>query len=296
MLRLFRKFIYTRSINSLLRSVGKGFGKLWPEGLKLHPSHQIRLKFGSDVRFKLVTNQTSYISRQLYWEGPENFEYSDIFEPLIRKVRGFWDIGGNIGYYTILAGAANPDIQVEVFEPSPGPLGYLKENIALNGLQEQVVVHAIALSDQSGTLDFQEVFNPKFPGLPNLSGEHNLGTKEGLNAQRIRVEAKTLDSFQEGKAPMDLVKIDVEGAEPMVLRGGMERIRTERPIIICELLFNRNETEIEALIKPLGYQLYAHQDKGLSPIETLVRETDNGVRNVFMIPAEKVAIVTEFLI
>ncbi len=145
MLRLFRKLIYSRPINGLLRALGKGFGKLWPEGLKLHPSHQIRLQMGSDVRFRLATNQTSYISRQLYWEGPENFEYSDIFEPLIRKVRGFWDIGGNIGYYTILAGAANPDLQVEVFEPSPGPLGYLKENIAKNGLQERVVVHEIAL-------------------------------------------------------------------------------------------------------------------------------------------------------
>ena len=126
---------------------------------------------------KIATNQTSYLTKLLFWEDYKNFEYSKIFETLSKNVDCFFDIGANIGYYSLLASRANPTLKVYAFEPAIGPKYYLNENVSLNNLEENIVTVDYALSKECNSIDFYEVKSTKYNYLDkNLSGEHNVGT------------------------------------------------------------------------------------------------------------------------
>ena len=103
------KFIYQKNINTILRSINKGLRTVLPKKLRLPPSGEITLKTDSG-KLKISTNQTSYLTQLLFWNGYKEFEYSEIFEKLSKEVSNFLDIGSNIGYYSLLAVQSNPKI------------------------------------------------------------------------------------------------------------------------------------------------------------------------------------------
>ncbi|WP_108246774.1 FkbM family methyltransferase [Muricauda brasiliensis] len=287
MIAIIRAIIYREYVNRFLRKSMKLMEGFFPDKYKLSPTGTVKLNFSESVSIQLKANQTSYILRELYWGNPMEYEYTSIFMELIKCVGTFWDVGANIGYYSILACAYNSKIKVSAFEPSNGPKHYLYENIAINQMNNQIRVHPQALSSESGNIAFYEVVNPKFPHILNLSGEHNLGTKRGLNSKKVIVESVQIDEVRNEGRPVDLIKIDVEGAEFMVLKGGMQLLKKDRPIIICEILFNQNESALDELMKGMNYAFYAHTNNTLMKIDTLKRSEDNGIRNVFFVPLEK---------
>ncbi|MEM7381552.1 MAG: FkbM family methyltransferase, partial [Bacteroidota bacterium] len=219
-----------------------------------------------------------------------------IFVDLIKKVNTFWDVGANIGYYSILGSKLNESLKAEAFEPSTGPLKYLSDNVKINEMSDSINIHPYALSDEKGDIDFYEVFNPKFPKILNLSGEHNTGAKKEIPSQKVTVSAKRLSDIRHQTPAIELIKIDVEGAELSVLHGGLEAIKKDRPLIICEVLYNLNESELESYFKDLEYSFFAHIGHGLKKKSTLLREEDDGIRDVFFVPVEKESMVEEFLI
>ena len=243
----------------------------------------------------MATNQTSFVTRLLYYEGPEAFEYSRIFKVLIKRCHGFIDVGANIGYYSLLAAKVNPLIEVVAFEPAPGPAQFLVQNIELNRLTGIIEPSTLALSDQQGEMNFYSVRNPKYPEIPNLGGVGSL-LQQSTNREVIKVKLSTLDEFIRSKnsAVIDLIKMDTEGTEDQVLRGAAEVIRRYKPIIICETMFNRIEANIESEMLQHGYHFYNHKNGRLHRVETLVRNSDDGVRDCFMVHPSKEEWVTEF--
>lgn len=246
---------------------------------------------------KLKANQTSYVAFKLFWGGSGNYEYTPIFISLIPKISTFFDVGSSIGYFSLLAAKVNPRIRVEAFEPSLGAMIFLSENIKINQLESQISVHHLALSDREGQIDFYEIRNPKYPNIYNLSGEHNLGTKKHLPSKKIRVNSQTLDSFVKNEKfkSVDLLKIDTEGSEDLILNSGSDTIRNHNPIIISELLFNRIEGKLEETMTLYGYEFYTYKDQKLMKVETLRRERDNGIRDVFFVHPSKKYLIEEFL-
>ncbi len=77
-----------------------------------------------------MANPTSYGSKQLFWHGHQGFEASlfPLFVDLIRDASVFFDVGANIGYYSLLASVYNPSIEVHAFEPLPAPFKYVGLN------------------------------------------------------------------------------------------------------------------------------------------------------------------------
>ena len=123
------------------------------------------------------------------------------------------DLGANIGYFSLTAaGIVGPTGQVHAIEPTPSTVSRLRENIALNGFHN-VTAHQLALSDDDGSIRL------------HLSGddcEENSLFATGPGDESIEVDATTLDRFadRQGLRRIDLLKVDVEGAEVRVLRGG----------------------------------------------------------------------------
>jgi FkbM family methyltransferase len=188
--------IYNRYINFFLRWINKGLSAILPFNFKIPPSGVLQLGSGKN-RFKLATNQTSYLTQQLFWHGISSFEYTTIFRSLIKKVDSFFDVGANIGYYTILACTENKNIKVFSFEPAKGACRYLQKNVSLNRLGQQVRIEEFALTDNRQTLTFHEVKNNKYRFTRDvLSGESNAATKN-LNREfkTYNVPGITLDEY-----------------------------------------------------------------------------------------------------
>lgn len=298
-MNLFYGIIYHSKINKLIRNINYVLAPILPSKIKIYPAGKIKVNLPpvGDIYFK--TNQTSFLTRELFWKGPEKFEFTSIFIKLIKKVDVFLDVGTNIGYYSILGGKFNPNLQVIAFEPSEGPMVYARENIKINNLEAIIKVEPLALSNEAGVLDFYNVTNPKFPTIHNLSGEHNLTTsKDKIKYTKVKANAVILDEYVKTNKTesIDLMKIDTEGSEYLILEGAQNVLDTHRPIVICETLFNVIEDKLEAIFIDRDYAFYNHTGTGLTKVSSIQRKEDNGVRNCFFVPKEKTDLIKEFIV
>lgn len=150
----------------------------------------------------------------------------------------FWDIGAHYGYFTMLASTlVGAEGKVLSFEASPSTFKVLQENT--KGLNNTSLFHN-AVSDNNQIIDFFE--------LPNLYSEYNTSDitqfeKEEwfkkINPSKVEVHSIRLDDLllKENQMP-DIVKIDVEGGEFAVLKGGSNLLKNmiKSPIIVMEYL------------------------------------------------------------
>lgn len=272
---------------------------LLPKKVRLPPSGVLNIKLRSGKEVKMMTNQTNYLTQLVYWNGYENFEYTQIFEALISNVSVFYDIGANIGYYSLIAAVENEDIRVVGFEPATGPLYYFRKNVKLNDLKN-VSIAPLALSDTAGEITFYEIKNQKYIDLEhNLGGEGNTGSKTtGRNFVPNPVKTMTLDQYVEKNetGKIDLMKIDTEGTEHLILGKADLVLDTMKPIVICETLFDTIESELESVFSNHGYEFYNHLDDHLVKVDSIVRKNDNGVRNCFFVHPEKFELISKFVI
>ncbi len=196
------------------------------------PPHNLLLTCG---RAKLLISSQSVLAPFLY-EG--SFE-SDMQTFLFRYLRPgmcVLDIGANIGLYTVqMASAVGEAGHVYAFEPCPLTAARLRENVTLNRLSNVSIVEK-ALSDSEGTAHFY-IFPEGGDAYNSLGAVRR--EREGLCAtQLIEVQTTTLDAFanQAGLTSVDFIKLDVEGAEEMVLRGGVNLLRAcPQALIAIEL-------------------------------------------------------------
>ncbi|MFN0091488.1 MAG: FkbM family methyltransferase, partial [Acidimicrobiales bacterium] len=140
-----------------------------------------------------------------------------------------YDIGANIGFFTLLcARAVGSAGVVYSFEPAPDNAAVLVHNLAVNGLANAVLVGR-AVSSSSG---FSELW------LAEYSGGHalELAGRPPDAAGQLRVETVSVDDFvAAGARPPDVVKIDVEGAETAVLAGMTRTLGEHRPVVLYEV-------------------------------------------------------------
>ncbi|PLW93068.1 MAG: hypothetical protein C0592_07535 [Marinilabiliales bacterium] len=292
------RLIYNSTINRILRNINKAFSPFLSNKIRIAPSGVLTIKNNEGKKIKIKTNQTNYLTRLIFWEGYQNFEYTDIFVNLIKKVDVFYDIGSNIGYYSLLAKMENPEIQVVAFEPANGPLHYLKENVNINNFKN-ITIANIALSEETGFITFFEVKNKKYSYLEhNLAGEGNAGSKTtGRSFAPTKVRSMTFNEYVTNakQKSIDLVKMDTEGTEHLILESADVILEQMKPIFICETLFDTIEPELELIFNKYGYNFYNHTDTGLKKVTTIKRDKDNGVRNCFFVHPSKFHLIEEFI-
>ena len=300
MKQIIYKTIYQKNINWVLRGVNKFLFPALPKKIKIPPSGILKIRNAEGKVLKIKTNQTSYLTTLIFWNGGyQNFEYTEIFIKLIKKVHSFFDVGANIGFYSLIAAQENEKIHVTGFEPARGPLFYFKENVQLNEFSN-IKIESEALSDKNGTITFYEVSNKKYTYLEyNLAGESNAGSKtKGRNFEMTKVKTLTLDEYvgKNNVANIDLIKMDTEGTENLILEKAEFVLDEMKPIIICETLFNTIEPELEQIFQSKGYEFYNHVEGGLKKENSIVRKMDNGIRNCFFVHPSKRHLIEEFII
>jgi FkbM family methyltransferase len=162
----------------------------------------------------------------------------------------FFDIGANVGFFTLIAARlVGPSGKVFAFEPVPANAAAVRRNAALNHFAHIQVIEA-AVGDSPGEI---ELILTRHPGGASIIHD----TPSPDITGRIRVPMVQIDALvKAGRVPVPTtVKIDVEGAEPAVLRGMEQTARAHHPTIICEL----DDASVEAVQgKVAGVQELLH--------------------------------------
>ncbi|HVV72868.1 MAG TPA: FkbM family methyltransferase, partial [Verrucomicrobiae bacterium] len=149
---------------------------------------------------------------------------------LVRPGTTYVDIGANIGLMSVPILATMDDVTVWSFEPSPANLPYLRRTFETCSFQSRWRIIPKAASDRSG----QSGFYSSAANGGALDGLKNTGRIEDLKP--LTVECATVDQLwaQSGKPAISCVKVDVEGAELMVLKGAERCLSSQRPPVLLE--------------------------------------------------------------
>jgi FkbM family methyltransferase len=173
-----------------------------------------------------------------------------------------WDIGANIGFFTLIAARLVDGGKVVAFEPLPANLEAIRRNVALNGLGNVEIID-VALSDTEGTADLQLHSQKTWAKLDTSS---DTGFQQGLQATaHLEVQVSTIDRQLQRLPAPDLVKIDIEGAEVAALRGATVLLTEHRPTIICE--FHGTNEAVSELLESHGYTLQTVETPDVHPRE-----------------------------
>lgn len=287
-------FIHKQPFNFIVRNVLHPFRKIIPSKYYFAIDGTIVVQLTEEKRMLFNANATSNLLRVLFWMGIEGFEFNEykIFTQLIKQSKCFFDIGANIGYYSVVAKIFNPTIDVYGFEPLPGACKYFHKNILLNKL-ENINVQQIALCDKTGTAKFYSNINPRFRDImeDHLYGNNSLNEAVAGNTSRVEFDVKTdtLDNYVKSNLPsgkiIDMIKMDTEGTENLVLAGGKEVLKTHRPIIMCEVIKGAIEKEIERVLSDVDYLYYEVTELGLKRAPSL--NPQNAKDDYFFVPKEK---------
>ena len=213
-------------------------------------------------RFKLH----SYRHKGYWFHGVRREQQTmHFFAQVLRPGDTVVEVGGHIGYLSLwfaeLVGRAG---RIVVFEPGQNNLPYLRENVAAAGNVE--IVEA-AVSDRNGEATFY---------VEGLTGQNNslLGdyARFAENRQRAfskvsyqeqQVQTVRLDDFVQRRGlHVDLIKIDIEGAEYLALSGAKKLLAEQRPMLMVEV--TQRQDEVFELLTSLGYQLLTPSGESLA--------------------------------
>lgn len=173
------------------------------------------------------------LSRTWYWWGYRGYEAGTVrlLVQLLKPGSCFVDVGANIGYFTLLAGGLlEPDGRIYAFEPFPQAYHWLEHNLQQNQLS-CVSIQNTAVSDSDGG---KTLFLPSDGAWTNAS----LIAEFTEHSDSLAIKAIRLETFLavQSNPHVDLIKIDVEGAELQVLAGMGEFLARDQPDLIIEVL------------------------------------------------------------
>ncbi len=191
-------------------------------------------------------------SKLAAYRNPPNVPQMYVWQRYLRPDDLFIDVGANIGIYTIFA----LDIGAHVVACEPDPHNYqrLTEHVRINGYSAELL--NVALADRPGSLRLTQ----------GLDSYNHLVLDGG---EGIEVEARTLDDII-GDRHVDGVKVDVEGAERLVLEGA-EKALAEKRIALMQIEWSADEVQttlgerrdrVGALLTAAGYELHRPDSDG----------------------------------
>lgn len=170
----------------------------------------------------------------------------------------FVDVGSSEGDFALLAARlVGPTGRVIAFEPDPDNVETIRANVAANRF-DTVTVHAAALSDRDGEATlYQSAVSGWHSLLPNLENrDHNV----------VTVPVMRLDSVDLDR--LDMIKIDVEGAEVAVLNGARAALTRHRPVVLLDThpSLGADVAALQAFFDDLGYDAFDSDRHGSRPL------------------------------
>lgn len=178
-----------------------------------------------------------------YWLGSYEAEKQKLMCFLLKEGNVFYDIGAHAGFYTLLASKlVGPMGRVFAFEPSGRNFELLKKHVEINGI-ENAWIFNVAVAGKTGTVRFDETspFSAQF--------------KTTTDKAFPRVRSVSIDDLVYGQKinPPDFLKIDTEGSEAEILKGGLKVLKNYSPSIFLSTHSESLLKECLELLKNLNY-------------------------------------------
>jgi FkbM family methyltransferase len=211
----------------------------------------------------LLNIQDKYIGRPLLMKGSYEQSTSETFLKYLKPDSCIIDIGANIGYYSLLAASQCPRGKVFSFEPDKNNFQLLKTSIAYNGFEEIIQAYNFAVSNANKTIIISDLGNTSNSGARVTADNEDFlkSLTSAPDANFKNIKAVQLDTFLT-EIRVDIVKIDIEGHEPFAIRGMLNILRRDKPIIFAEFapsnlkLFGDIEpSEFLELLLNIGYDI-----------------------------------------
>jgi FkbM family methyltransferase len=223
-----------------------------------------------------------------------NIEYENILEngysKFIRHGDAIADVGANRGRHLRVFSKLAKNGEVYAFEPLPE----LCENLREQFNESSVKIFNVALSDTKSTdTDFYEVIGAEgCSGLKNRD-TFKLGEKLDYEKRKLKVEVSTLDNYFEKVERLDYIKLDCEGAECAIIRGGLRTIQRLRPIMSVEYgygsysYYSESKNSLFELCGQMGYFITDIFGNLIPTLETWEELCDTVYWDYFLVPKEK---------
>lgn len=188
---------------------------------RLHTGHRIYV----DTRDVGIC---SHLMLEGRWEPWIELALGKLVKPGMR----FADVGANFGYYTLLGAQwVGPEGKVFAFEANPGICRKLRKSVSVNGFDDRVRVFDVAVFSRETELEFG--FVHEYSG----GGAIGAGGHAQWEPQRVRVRAAPLDLLLADLPSVDILKIDVEGAEPDAIEGAAALLdRSHKVTLVVEFI------------------------------------------------------------
>jgi FkbM family methyltransferase len=247
---------------------------------KFHPLHQIRRVHAlrkllvlvdvpiwasvHGVRWKVRIRLVRDLSHLLLSRSPEP-HVTALFETVVElfRPRVFWDVGAYFGYYGFLVKSLDESTAVFLCEPDPDNVALICQTLSRHSLGGVELTQA-AFSDESGSATF--IADPVSGSTGTLQVDESAADKYWGDTRLLIVRTETLDAELGESGVVDFLKIDVEGHEEKVVRGGARTLERCQPVVVFEC-FHGGE-EICSTLEALGYAILDAERLGPRTAET----------------------------
>ena len=160
----------------------------------------------------------------------------------LKKEGVYIDVGGNMGNHSLFFINHCKATKLYTFEPEENCHAVVKKNLETNATKEYKLFN-MAAWDKKTALK-----------LIRFESFLNTGQSQVVEAEDGDTPADTLDNLIPPDDKVVMIKIDVEGSEPQVLRGGINLIKKHKPVIICETATDQEFQRVDDILVELGYK------------------------------------------
>lgn len=233
------------------------------------------------ARFNL--NLSKDVDSRLFYYGFEE-DITDQFVKTLKKGDIVFDIGANIGIYSVLAGKIVGERGlVYSFEPANNAYEILNSNIDLN-LLRNIKAYKLGVSESSGQVTFNKCEDDAY---------NSIGNKPMKEIKEVvTIQTTSIDEFVKNNniKRIDVIKVDTEGAEYLIFKGGMQTLKAFKPKLFFEYNpyaingFDNDRKELIDLVLSLGYSIYEIR---FGKLEQILDWTKICTNDIIALPVEK---------
>ena len=236
-------FSFLVFLDKIFKIITKRSVLIWFNDFIQERSYKSTKILDKEIKFFVPNHLINWRVDTYFSKEPETLEWIDSFEKKENLI--FWDIGANIGLYSIYNSLKNPKSTTIAFEPSSSNLRVLTRNISINNYEKNIKVVPIPLTNKENI--FQEMNEGHFieGGALNSFGEKfDFEGKEFKPTMKYNLLGTTMNYFIENSILdiPDYIKIDVDGIEHLILEGG-DKFLSDKKVKSLSIEINENFKE-----------------------------------------------------